>query len=195
MSKVIYHLALLLAFALNLVGCSKKEVGVESPVERGKYLVTFGGCHDCHTPKVAGPGGAPVPDASKLLSGHPEKLPPPSWSADDMKKNVAATTNEMLTAWAGPWGVSFAINLTPDKETGIGEWNEKSFIQMERTGKHQGQPNGRDILPPMPWFDMKELTDTDLKAIWAYLRSLPPIKNQVPLLILPAAAPAKSDKG
>jgi len=85
-----------------------------------------------------GPGGAPVPDAAKLLSGHPEKLPPPAWSLDDMKRNVAATTNETLTAWAGPWGVSFAINLTPDKETGIGEWSEESFIKMARTGKHQG---------------------------------------------------------
>jgi hypothetical protein len=62
----------------------------------------------------------------------------------------------------------------------IGEWSEENFIQAMRTGKHQGQPNGRDILPPMPWFNLKDLTDGDLKAIWAYMRSLPPIKNQVP---------------
>jgi hypothetical protein len=84
--------------------------------------------------------------------------------------------------------VSFAANLTPDKETGIAEWTEQLFIQMARTGKHQGQPNGRDILPPMPWFNMKDLTDADLKAIWAYLRSIPPVKNQVPLPVLPNAA-------
>jgi hypothetical protein len=99
---------------------------------------------------------------------------------------VLASTNSSLTAWAGPWGVSFAINLTPDKATGIGEWSESNFIQMARTGKHQGQPNGRDVLPPMPWFNMKDLTDADLKAMWAYLRSLPPVKNQVPLPIAPA---------
>jgi hypothetical protein len=100
------------------------------------------------------------------------------------------TTNDSLTAWAGPWGVSFAINLTPDVETGIGEWSEESFIRLARTGKHQGQPNGRDILPPMPWFNMKELTDADLKAMWAYLRSLQPVKNQVPLPVLPGRSPA-----
>jgi hypothetical protein len=132
-----------------------------------------------------------VLDTSKLLSGHPENAPVPSWLPKDMqRKAVMATANESLTAWAGPWGVSFAINLTPDKDTGIGEWSEKLFIQMARTGKHQGQPNGRDILPPMPWFNLKDLTDADLKAIWAYLRSLPPVKNQVPLPVLPPAPEA-----
>jgi hypothetical protein len=92
----------------------------------------------------------------------------------------------MLTAWAGPWGVSFAINLTPDKETGIGEWTEATFIQAMRTGKHQGQPNARDILPPMPWFNLKDLKEEDFKAIWAYLSSIPAVKNQVPLPVPPA---------
>ncbi|MGE5216719.1 MAG: c-type cytochrome [Chloroflexota bacterium] len=163
-----------------------------TPVERGKYLVTLAGCNDCHTPKIRGPGGAPVPDNSKLLAGHLEKSPVPSWSPKDAERNgVVAATNGSLTAWAGPWGVSFAINLTPDKATGIGEWSEEMFVQMVRTGKHQGQPNGRDILPPMPWFNMKDLSDADLKAIWAYLRSLPPVANPVPLPILPAVAAAK----
>ena len=93
----------------------------------------------------------PVVDSSKLLSGHPEKSPVPSWSPDDAeRKGVVAATNGALTAWAGPWGVSFASNLMPDKNTGIAEWSEAMFIQMARTGKHQGQPNGREILPPMP---------------------------------------------
>jgi hypothetical protein len=164
-------------------------------VERGKYLLTLGACHDCHTPKVPGPHGEPLLDTARLLSGHPADLPPPSWSPEDIKqRNVTAATNASFTAWAGPWGVSFAMNLTPDKETGIGEWSEASFIQMARTGKHQGQPNGRDILPPMPWFSMKDLSDADLKAIWAYLRSLPPVKNQVPLPILPTAAATPAGK-
>ena len=50
---------------------------------------------------------------------------------------------------------------------------------------NQGQPNGRDILPPMPWEDIKAATDEDLKAIWAYLRSIPPVKNQVPFPVPP----------
>ncbi|HXQ23453.1 MAG TPA: hypothetical protein VN812_17380 [Candidatus Acidoferrales bacterium] len=69
----------------------------------------------------------------------------------------------------------------------MGDWTEQAFIRALRTGKHQGQPTGRDILPPMPWPDFKNATDADLKAIWAYLRSIPPIKNQVPFPLSPAA--------
>ncbi len=159
-------------------------------VERGKYLVGITGCNDCHTPTVPGPGGMPVPDATRLLSGHPEGLPYPAWTPADMEqRNAMALTGRMLTAWAGPWGVSFAANLTPDKATGLGDWTEAAFIRMIRLGKHQGQPNGRDILPPMPVPDLKEATDADLKAIFAYLRSIPPIKNQVPFSVPPAALP------
>ena len=171
------------------LGCAEKKAAIQTPVERGKYLVMIAGCHDCHTPKIEGPGGKPVLNEKRLLAGHPEKAPFPSWTPDDMKQRSAmALTNSMLTAWAGPWGVSFAINLTPDKETGIAEWSEALFIQALRTGKHQGQPNGRDILPPMPWEYFKSMTDDDLKAVYAYLRSLPPVKNQVPLPVLPGGA-------
>lgn len=174
--------------AMNLVvfilGCEKKP----DAVERGKYLVTIMGCHDCHTPKVQGPGGVFQLDTKRLLSGHPADLPYPTWTAADLKdRNALALTTPMLTAWAGPWGVSFGINLTPDKETGIAEWSEDTFIRTMRSGKHQGQPNGRDILPPMPWENFKAATDEDLKAIWEYLRSLPPIKNQVPFPVPPTA--------
>jgi len=172
----------------TVFGCGQKAPLNEASVERGRYLATLGGCNDCHTPKMPGPGGAPEPDAKRLLSGHPENAPHPAWTPKDAKRNVLITANDRGTAFAGPWGVSFASNLTPDKETGIGEWSEATFIQIARTGKHHGQPNGRDILPPMPWFNMKELTEADLKAIWAYLRSIPPVKNQVPFPISPAAS-------
>ena len=182
----------LLGLSLVAYGCAERKSAELTPVERGKYLVTVGGCHDCHTPKVPGPGGTPVLDDKRLLAGHPEGEPFPTWSPADLEKRKAvALTNPSLTAWAGPWGVSFAINLTPDKETGIGEWSEQNFIQALRTGKHQGQPNGREILPPMPWQNTKAMTDDDLKAVFAYLRSIPAVKNQVPLPVLPGAAPAK----
>ncbi len=173
------------------IGCeTKTSLTEKNPVERGKYLVIVGGCDDCHSPKIQGPGGEPVPDSTRLLSGQPQDMPYPIWSPEDMQQNNAlAMTNQMLTAWAGPWGVSFAMNLTRDKETGLGEWTEEVFIQAIRTGKHQGQPNGRDILPPMPWFNFRQMSDSDLKAVWAYLRSLPPIKNKVPTPIPPAGAP------
>jgi len=181
-----------LGIALLVLGCAEKKSAEPTSIERGKYLVTIGGCHDCHTPKVPGPGGAPILDDKRLLAGHPEGEPFPSWSATDLKqRNAVALTNPSLTAWAGPWGVSFAINLTPDNSTGIGEWSETNFIQALRTGKHQGQPNGRAILPPMPWENTKAMTDDDLKAMVAYLRSIPGVKNQVPLPVNPAAHEAK----
>src|SRR5262252_3313540 len=102
---------------MSMSACTRKVKTKETPVERGKYLAVLGGCNDCHTPKIPGPEGAPIPDNTKLLSGHAANSPAPAWSPDDMKqKNVAATGNESLIAWAGPWGVSFATNLTPGKE-------------------------------------------------------------------------------
>ena len=93
---------------------------------------------------------------------------------------TAAATN---TAWAGPWGVSFTANLTPDEDTGIGAWSEDIFIATLRTGKHWGQ--SRQILPPMPWFNYGKMSDDDLKAVYAYLRSIPPVKNRVPTPLPP----------
>ena len=172
-------LGILLAVA---PGCENKP----NSVDRGKYLVTLMGCHDCHTPKVQGPGGNPVPDMTRQLSGHPQGQPYPSWTPEDMQqRNAMALVDPNLTAWAGPWGVSFATNLTPDIATGMGEWDEETFVQAMRTGKHQGQPNGRDILPPMPWPMIGKATDDDLKTIWAYLRSIPPIMNQIALPVPP----------
>lgn len=172
--------------SVTITGCEEKE----NAVERGKYLVTLGSCNDCHTPKVQGPGGLPLPDTTRLLSGHPEGLPYPTWTpADLQQRNVMALTNTMLTAWAGPWGVSFGTNLTPDIATGLGEWTEQAFTEAMRTGKHPGQPNAREILPPMPWQSLKAMTDGDLKAMWAYLRSIPPINNQVPFPVPPTAPP------
>jgi len=177
--------------AAQFMGCAQKPSAASEAkidlVARGKYLVTVGGCHDCHSPKVFGPRGAQIPDSTRLLSGHPQDMPiPAAWKpADLQQRNIIASTNPILTAWAGPWGVSFTANLTPDTTTGIGEWSEETFIRTLRTGKHQGQPNGRDILPPMPWFNYAQMTDADLKAVWAYLRSIPPVKNQVPFPVPP----------
>ncbi len=103
----------------------------------------------------------------------------------------AAVTNQHLSAWFGPWGVSFARNLTPDMETGLGSWTEEMFMKAMRTGKHMGAADGRDILPPMPWQGIGQLPDEDIKAIWAYLHSLKPVNNAVPEPIPPQQPPAK----
>jgi mono/diheme cytochrome c family protein len=160
---------------------SRVETQRQARVARGKYLVNFGGCNDCHTPLKMGPKG-PEPDFSRALSGHPEALvmgpaPKPEgawlWSG--------AATN---TAFAGPWGVSYAANLTPDRLTGTGIWTEEMFVKTIRTGRHWGV--ARPILPPMPYQNLQNLTDEDLKSVFAYLQSLKPIKNQVPDAIVAA---------
>ena len=99
----------------------------------------------------------------------PPALPPGPWTW------MGGATN---TAFAGAWGVSFTANLTPDKDTGLGLWTEDMFLQALRTGRHEGK--GRQILPPMPWAMIRNLTDEDLKSIFAYLQSLPPVRNRVP---------------
>ena len=163
----------------------------QSQVERGKLLVTIGGCHDCHTTKKLGPRG-PEPDMSRMLAGHPEaiKITAPFQPAGGSPWTIA--TNDTFTAWSGPWGVSFTANLTPDRNTGTGEggpWTEELFIKAMRTGKHIG--TSRDILPPMPWFNYAEMSDDDLKAVWAFLRSIPAITNHVPDPIPPDVTATK----
>jgi cytochrome c553 len=157
-----------------------QTVAAKQQAQRGEYLIAYGGCNDCHTPKLVTPSG-PVPDNSRLLSGHPAnaKLPPVPADVGTGPDKWGAITNADLTAWAGPWGISFAANLTPDLQTGIGAWTPELFIKTMRTGKHFGR--GRPLLPPMPWLNAAALTDQDLKALFAYLKSLRPIRNQVPL--------------
>lgn len=145
-------------------------------VKRGEYLVTIGLCHDCHTPLVMGPDG-PAPDMRRALSGHPAELTVKAPAELAEPWNAAAS--ETLTAWSGPWGVSFSANLTPDPETGrLRDFTEEQFIAGLRTGRHKGQ--GRQILPPMPWPFIGKMTDDDLKAVFAYLRQIPAVRNKVP---------------
>lgn len=156
-------------------------------VARGQYLVRFGLCHDCHTPHKPGPNGV-EPDMTRALSGHPSNLamPPAPTLAPGPWVWIGAGTN---TAFAGPWGVSFTANLTPDEETGLGKWTEEMFITALRTGRHEGK--GRPILPPMPYSYVSSLTDDDLTAVFAYLQSLPPVRNKVPSPIDPADEPGQ----
>lgn len=148
----------------------------QSQVKRGEYLVTAAGCNDCHTPATMTPEGL-KPDMSRLLSGHPENvvMPPPPKLAEGPWVWAGAGT---LTAFSGPWGVSYAANLTPDTNTGLGIWTEDMFVRALRTGRHMG--TSRPIQPPMPWLWYRHFSDEDLKAIYAYLRSIPPITNHVP---------------
>jgi hypothetical protein len=122
-----------------------------------------------------------------MLSGHPEGVKIGAGSRPAAGSPWTIATNDDLTAWSGPWGVSFATNLTPDTNTGLrsGVWSEEVFVKAMRTGKHMG--TSRDILPPMPWPALAQLSDDDLKAIWAYLGTIPAISNHVPDPLPPAS--------
>jgi len=146
-------------------------------VARGRYLVTVGGCNDCHSPKVFTAQGM-FPDSTRMLSGHPADSPLPAFDPASVGPGKWVLFNDDLTACVGPWGAVCAQNLTPDTETGIGSWTQEMFVQALRTGHHLG--SGRPIMPPMPWPNLAQATDEDLGAIYAYLQSLPPISNKVP---------------
>src|SRR5690606_12056170 len=88
----------------------------------------------------------PEPDYTRMLSGHPQDtVLPPVPKPEAPWSMTALATN---TAFAGPWGVSFTANLTPDRDTGLGKWTLRNFKETIRTGRHLGR--GRAILPPMP---------------------------------------------
>lgn len=168
----------LLGLAISQPALAHSAKALKAQIRQGEYLANFGGCNDCHTPKTMTPTG-PVPDKTRLLSGHPAdaSLPPvPAGVIGPTQWGALASGD--LTAWAGPWGTSFAANLTPDNATGMGGWTPEMFIKTMRAGKHLGV--GRNLLPPMPWFSIAALSDPDIKALFAYLKSLKPIKNQVP---------------
>ncbi|MBK8765778.1 MAG: diheme cytochrome c-553 [Burkholderiaceae bacterium] len=178
-------LAGIVLFAASLPSpASAQDKPARAQIERGRYLVTTSGCHDCHTPMKMGASG-PEPDMSRMLSGHPDALtlPPAPRLPEGPWLVVSSATN---TAFAGPWGVSYSANLTPDAMTGLGQWSLKDFKGTIRSGRHLGR--GREVLPPMPIPAYKHFNDADLGAIFAYLRSIPPVTNRVPEPMAPMAA-------
>jgi mono/diheme cytochrome c family protein len=153
--------------------------------KRGEYLVNVIGCADCHAPKKMTDRG-PVPDMDRFLSGFNSAQPIPNFDVKVMQKDQVVLFNPDLTAAAGPWGVSFAANLTPD-ETGIGNWTLDNFKRALTQGKSKGIEGARDLLPPMPWPNYKNMTDEDIEAVFTYLKSLKPVKNVVPNPIPPGS--------
>ena len=177
--------AIVIIAASTLYACSsasseeKKEpiMSQAEMVKRGDYLVNSVGCDDCHSPKRFGPKGPEVIPELRL-SGYPSTLPIKKPDSNVIKQGWMMFAPD-LTSAVGPWGISFAANITPD-ETGIGNWTEQNFMTAIRHGKSKGLENNRDLLPPMPWFVYKNFTDEDIKSIFAYLKSLPPVHNIVP---------------
>ena len=197
--KITTKITLLLLAAVFLSYCSKKEDLQTTPkteettanakmshaemVKRGGYIVSTSACDDCHTPKVMTEKG-PALDMSRRLSGHRADIKLAPITDNNILKDYALCNME-LTGWVGPWGTSFAANLTPD-DTGIKNWSHTQFKKAIREGKYKGLDGGRMLLPPMPWEVYKNFTDEDLECIFAYLQSLPPVKNLVPPPVPPA---------
>ncbi len=161
---------------------SSVELTGDDLIKRGEYLVETMGCHDCHSPKKMGPNGPEIiPEL--MLSGYPAERPIMKFDTAWTNKGFSIFYPD-LTAGAGPWGVSFAGNLTPDV-TGIGTWTEEQFKKAITEGKFKGLDGGRMLLPPMPWTNLTELKDEDVKAMFAYLKSIPAVRNVVPAPIPP----------
>lgn len=185
---------LLMLLSLLLTGCQDKnyanvpeeseeiEITQEQKVKRGEYLVTAIGCADCHSPKKFDAKGLNEIEGLQL-SGYQQGQELPPVSQEALEKGWMLMNGD-LTAAVGPWGVSFAANITSD-DTGIGTWSLEQFKTSIRKGKYKGMENGRDLLPPMPWYNFANLTDEDLEAMYHYLQSTKPVENIVPAPIPP----------
>lgn len=178
---IVISFAMFAVLVFTQINCSGREenkpMTQNELVARGKYLVTTGGCDDCHTPKIYTANG-PVPDSTRSLSGFQQGEKLPALDVKFVAPGNWVVTESNFSAWVGPWGISYAANLTPDNATGIGAVTEEMFIKSLREGKVKGV--GRPLLPPMPWPTISQMTDQDLKAIYTYLKSIKPINNEVP---------------
>jgi hypothetical protein len=185
MRNVIFFVAAMAAALTLLMNTSCHEAVKDTIkdsaqlVKRGEYLVTTMGCDDCHSPKKMGPHG-PELDMDLRFSGYPASRPMSSF--DTVTTKSWYLFNQDLTASVGPWGISFAANLTSDA-TGIGNWKEEQFIRCLREGKWMGLPDARPLMPPMPWQNFAKLTDEDLSAIYHYLKTTKPVNNTPPAWI------------
>jgi mono/diheme cytochrome c family protein len=170
--------------ALAETSVKSEFYGFNSQVEWGEHLVLIGGCHDCHTPKKMTSHG-PVLDTTLWLAGHPANMPRIDIDRKEIEAKGLAVAMD-LTEWVGPWGISFSANLTPDP-TGLGNWTEEQFIYALRNGIAKGIPGSRPILPPMPWEMIRYMTDDEMKAVFAYLKSINPVDNIVPAPVPPTS--------
>ena len=186
MKKIILLLiAMVAASSVAFISCTNTSatsngemtISQDSLIKRGKYLVNAIGCDDCHSPKIFTAHGFEI-DMENRFSGHLAKSRLGKANTSVMKDGYILFAND-LTSAVGPWGQSYSANISSD-ETGIGNWSEEQFIRALREGKSKGLKEGRPLLPPMPWFVYKNMSDLDLKAIFAFLKTSKPVENRVP---------------
>jgi hypothetical protein len=186
-SILITALAAVVTASITFVSCNSKAnakdgiaevvISQDSLIKRGSYLVNAMGCDDCHSPKKFGPKGMEF-DMEHRFGGHLAGTKLGKANTSVMKDGYMLFSLD-LTSAVGPWGQSYAANISSDP-TGIGNWTEEQFFRAIREGKSKGLKESRPLLPPMPWFVYKNLNDTDIKSIFAYLKSTKPVENRVP---------------
>lgn len=185
LTKVVCTAAFAAMFVASIAACkssasdkkAERPTVPTDPVTRGAYLVNGMGCDDCHSPKRMGPNGPEV-IAELRFSGYPADRPIQQPDGGDLKKGFVLMGPDN-TSSVGPWGTSFAANISGDA-TGIGNWTEEQFLTAMKQGKSKGVATNRMLLPPMPWTVYRNLNDEDLKAIFAYLKTTKPVHNVVP---------------
>lgn len=198
--KQLMYLAVM-AIVVSLIACNEttgNTAGSDAQadsvqlVARGQYLVEVVGCGDCHTPKTITPQG-PVPDMDKFLAGYDASQGELSgFDPSQVSDGRWALLKGDLTAAVGPWGITYAANLTPD-DTGLGGWTFEHFRKAIKEGKYRGVDNSRPLMPPMPIPALKNMTDEDVKAIYSYLKTIKPVKNLVPPAKLNPPPPAAAN--
>jgi mono/diheme cytochrome c family protein len=134
---------------VSVAAAQPSEAQTVDELARGKYLVEFGGCIDCHTPGYF----FGKPDMPRALAGSEVGFEMPGL------------------------GVFYGPNLTSDKESGLGNWTKEQIVTALQKGT---RPDGRQLVPIMPWRAFAKLTPGDANAIAVYLQSLPPVNNKVP---------------
>lgn len=184
MRSIIVLSAIAVSFSVAITACNDQPQKTEAPqvtkdslVKRGEYLVSVMGCDDCHSPKKMGAHGPEVIPELRF-SGFQANGALPPVDTTQVRKGWTLF-NADLTSAVGPWGASYAANITSDI-SGIGNWSLQQFTKALREGKFRGLDNTRPLLPPMPWPNYTKLADHDLEAIFTYLKSTNPVKNTVP---------------
>ncbi len=193
-NKITIHLASIFCSIVLLTQCTENKPAATvmagnaeneaAIVKRGEYLVGILGCQDCHSPKRMGAQGPEViPELH--LSGYPAEQPV-GRIVPEALQNGWLLFGADATSAVGPWGVSFAANITSD-ESGIGSWSFEQFKKALTQGKSKGLDNGRMLLPPMPWPNYVNMKPEDMEAVFKYLKSTKPVRNVVPAPIPPVA--------
>lgn len=153
----------------------------EDNIKEGQRLVAALDCEICHSPKRMGPKGPEIIPELRF-GGHQAGTQLPPYDEKTVKAGWALFAPD-FTSIIGPWGQSYAGNISSDS-TGIGMWTEEQFKKVLREGKYKGLDNTRPILPPMPWEAYKNLTDEEISKVFAFLKSTSPVKNVVPTAII-----------